>query len=493
MEEGAEDDVRPVREAVAFEPGRLLRGERTELADQARLAQPRLAEEDRDLAAALGQLVQNGAQTGHLVLTVDERGCGSDSRNGLRPDQSPGGDRLLAPLDCQLAQRIEHECLEERLRRHLADDDRAGIGCGLEAGRDVRRVSQADRLGVRCADEPDRCLPRVDPDPGVEVGDFPGRLDLTAVFADVSEDRKGRTGRALRVVLVCLRNAEEGSDPIAHVCLDDAAVPFHGRVIRLTNSPITTFTSSGLRRSPSVVEPTMSANSAVTGRSSSSERALSEASAGPGATGARSGSEEGRLSSFGTGARTVPPDSAESGAIRKEVLPTRTTSPTASWREPWRRSPFTHVPFSDPRSSISRELSAGANKRVAPRDERIVDGDIRGTRSTQNELRLHREALPRERPFCHQQRGHVTSLADYLLGNPPPGTGPVSRLIVLRQTSCEIAGRHLPMKSLTGFHQLRKMVGARPAWTRTAEHVDVVRAAELLVRPDDDEGSAASR
>ena len=43
------------------------------------------------------------------------------------------------------------------------------------------------------------------------------------------------------------------------------------------------------------------------------------------------------------------------------------------------------------------------------------------------------------------------------------------------------------MESLSEFHQPPTIVGARPGSVADPEHVDVVVAAELLVRPDDDE------
>ena len=58
-------------------------------------------------------------------------------------------------------------------------------------------------------------------------------------------------------------------------------------LIRLTHSPMTSLVSSGLRRSPRLVEPTMSANSAVTSRSSSSVAGSCTASAGTAARAAR--------------------------------------------------------------------------------------------------------------------------------------------------------------------------------------------------------------
>ena len=119
-------------------------------------------------------------------------------------------------------------------------------------------------------------------------------------------------------------------------------------LIRPTNSPITSLTSSGLRRSPSVVEPTMSANSAVTGRSSSCREPAAAAPASAGSRAAPRGRRgRGTVRSRSSRARSARP------RPRTRQPPTCTRSPLASTRRPSTRSPLTQVPLSDPRSSIS--------------------------------------------------------------------------------------------------------------------------------------------
>ena len=82
-------------------------------------------------------------------------------------------------------------------------------GGGLKAGGEVHCLSRREGRVVVLDDD----LPRLDPDPRVE----PQVLDRLA-----NCDRG--PGRALRVVLVGLRDAERGHDRISGELLDDAAV-----------------------------------------------------------------------------------------------------------------------------------------------------------------------------------------------------------------------------------------------------------------------------
>ncbi len=138
--------------------------------------------------------------------------------------------------------------------------------------------------------------------------------------------------------------------------------------MRLTHSPTTIFTSAGVRRSPRLVEPTMSANRAVTGRSSSSApagaggRSSTRGSGAAGTTAAAAGAAFASSAARGASpgiARTVRPSSTGSARTSMELVPTVMTSPAASRFVPTMRSPFTQVPLSDPRSSTSIESSAG--------------------------------------------------------------------------------------------------------------------------------------
>ena len=118
--------------------------------------------------------------------------------------------------------------------------------------------------GEAAADEADRGLAGVDPDADVEVRDLPGPRP-PGVLLYLGDDRERGPRRALGVVLVRpagRRRRRRSRRP----CTPGRLPPncSTARLMRLTHSPITSLTSSGPRRSPSVVEPTMSAKSAVT-------------------------------------------------------------------------------------------------------------------------------------------------------------------------------------------------------------------------------------
>ena len=93
--------------------------------------------------------------------------------------------------------------------RGRPDEDLARAGGLLESGGEIDRLAGRERrLGVVDDD-----LTRLDPDPRLE-------LELVHRFAH----RERGASRALRVVLVRLRNAEGGHHGVAGELLDDAAV-----------------------------------------------------------------------------------------------------------------------------------------------------------------------------------------------------------------------------------------------------------------------------
>ena len=107
-------------------------------------------------------------------------------------------------------------------------------------------------------------------------------------------------------------------------------------------------------------------------------------------------------------------------APRSCVVPTRDdvagTEPSACRTM---RSPFTQVPLSDPRSSISTDPSPGRIERMASRDERILDGDVR-VQAPDHELGLDRESPPGQRAVLDHERRHEVSLRGSLYRSGPP-------------------------------------------------------------------------
>ena len=189
---------------------------------------PGRAGEQDDAAATGGEIAETprsspSSRSRPTTGVVVARGSRSFARR--RCDCADG---LLSALDGDLDRPAEVEAVLEPARGDLADEDRPGLGRGLEARRDVRRVAERDGLRIGAADEPDRCGPAVHADPHGEPRDSPGRLDVSRVAADDLEDAKRRAGGALGVVLVRGRNAEVRADPVALVRLHRAAVLVDG-------------------------------------------------------------------------------------------------------------------------------------------------------------------------------------------------------------------------------------------------------------------------
>ena len=102
-----------VREAAALQPGHALRRELAELGEEARLADAGVAEQEEHLAAAVRELVDDRLQARDLLVAADERRQRRRLGRGLRADEAPGLDRLVAALHRQLAERLEHERVDE--------------------------------------------------------------------------------------------------------------------------------------------------------------------------------------------------------------------------------------------------------------------------------------------------------------------------------------------------------------------------------------------
>ena len=104
-------------------------------------------------------------QPRHLVVASDERGRTRDLLARLRADEPGCRHRSRAPLDGQLARRLECEAVGEPPRRRVADENRAGLGEPLQAGGGVGRVPERDRPRRGGADLADGRLTGVDARP----------------------------------------------------------------------------------------------------------------------------------------------------------------------------------------------------------------------------------------------------------------------------------------------------------------------------------------
>ena len=233
--EPAEEDLheRPwreasVREAVPLEPRRAFARQRSELGDEARLADPGRAGQDDDSSPTREEIVDHGSQLRDLPVSTN---AGQSGRRGLsRRGSYEPGDRngRISALDGDVAERLEHETMCEPSGRGFSDEDRPWLGRRLHARSDVRRVTESHSLRVGRADESDRGASAVDPDPHAEACDLPRLLDVSRVLAHELENAEAGERCPLRVVLVRDRHAEIGADAVALVRLHGPAVFLDG-------------------------------------------------------------------------------------------------------------------------------------------------------------------------------------------------------------------------------------------------------------------------
>ena len=183
-----------------------------ELACQARLPDARSSDDRRQLrTSCLDGRGQRALELRELVSAPDERRVdpACERRHVVaQPEQPIRVDRLLLPLERERLQRlgehgVPHEALGER-----PDEDLAHRGGLLEAGGDVDGVAGGKRL-ARARDH----LPRVDADAYLE----PQARDRLAHL------HRG-PHRAQGIVLVHLREAEDGHGCVANELLDGSTV-----------------------------------------------------------------------------------------------------------------------------------------------------------------------------------------------------------------------------------------------------------------------------
>ena len=214
-----------VREAMALEPGHLLAEQRSELGQQPGLADPGLADEQERLAPSRLELRRRSRTNSPTSRSRPTSGRIEGAREGARgPVSREARTGSARPLTGVLAERLEREAVREPPRGLVADRDRARSRSRLDPGGNVRRVAERDRLRAARAHRADARPTGVDADADGEVGNAPGLGDVARVVADHLQDAQGRTRRALRVVLVRVRDAEVRADAVSLVRLDRAAV-----------------------------------------------------------------------------------------------------------------------------------------------------------------------------------------------------------------------------------------------------------------------------
>jgi hypothetical protein len=211
----------PERQAVPFQPVRVVAQAAAKLVDEPGLADPRLADDEDDLTLPSLDLGEGVEKKLELALAPDKRSepvVGSDLQPGPglpRGQDLPRADRLRLPLEGQFGEGPRMEVARDEAVGRLRDDDATGLGRLLEARGDVRRV--ADRRVVHAEVVSDTAH---DDEAGVDaLPDLEGQplppLELLAVILERRPDPDGGVDGPASVLLVSDGGAEEGHDAVA--------------------------------------------------------------------------------------------------------------------------------------------------------------------------------------------------------------------------------------------------------------------------------------
>ena len=225
----------PVGDAVPGEPDHLTRGERrVKLEEQARLAHTGLTHDAHDLATSRLGTREAVAQQVDLSPSADERGeaaLGADLHSAA-PPPPPGHpvrvDGLALSLDREEAERLAPDVVGDQSVGGFRDQDRARLGEGLHAGREMSGVAHRRVVPAKVvADPADDDQPGVQSQAHVHFHALLA-LELRAVPADRLLDRQGRLDRPEGVVLQRHRRAEERHEAVPEVLVDGSLVAVDG-------------------------------------------------------------------------------------------------------------------------------------------------------------------------------------------------------------------------------------------------------------------------
>src|SRR5439155_629812 len=180
-----------------------VRKRRQELANKARLADPWLGVQVRELAGAGGGAPEKRGQPFELLGAADERGACIRSRLELTTDDAIRRYRSRLSFQRERCDRLEEEPFARELIGALADEDVPGRGGAFDPLRGVDRVS-GHRVGQNVAwQKPSDDFPGVDPDAHSEF--YPDLERCACVYAGC-----GRSGRMRRLG----RDATAADEPI---------------------------------------------------------------------------------------------------------------------------------------------------------------------------------------------------------------------------------------------------------------------------------------
>ncbi len=203
------------------------------LVHQARLAQPGVAAQEDDVAAAVAQPIEDAAQQLPLPQPVDQRRVEPHLLEAARLDARAAAQdaigrhwRSLA-LDLDAAQRLDLELPGHGAQGVFGDLNRAGQGGLLHARGDVDGVAQSTVLQPQVrADRADDDQAGIDTHAHVQLAGT--RRQVGAKLGHAGDDlQRGQHGAA-GVVLVGDGRAEEGQQPVAHEPGDGALIAVDG-------------------------------------------------------------------------------------------------------------------------------------------------------------------------------------------------------------------------------------------------------------------------
>ena len=223
-----------VGDTVAREPGQPLALERlAKFVEEARLPCPRLADDPHHLPVPRRRAREPVVKQLQLPLASDQRSqsaLGAELEAGSR--RSPAGhpigdDRVGAPLDVHLPERLAPDIALRQALGGLGDHDGPGLGEGLHPSRQVGGV--ADRGVVHpevITDPADDDQPAVETQAQADL-DAALLLELLAVSIDRLADRQRRLDRARGMILEGHRGPEQGHQAVTEELVHRALVAVH--------------------------------------------------------------------------------------------------------------------------------------------------------------------------------------------------------------------------------------------------------------------------
>ena len=226
-------DGAAVDEAAPLEPrDRLTAQGPAKLVDESRLADPRLAHDADDLAAAPACLANGLGQRGHLALAPDETAERRRSQAlergsaGAHPDDSVGHHGDAPASRHHLADGLQSHVAGHQPGGRFADQDGPRFGEALEALRHVDGVSDRRELGVHVVtDAPDDDHAGVEAHPSLDG--YGQAIERDRSFREAAPQTERGQHRPARMTFPSRRCSHEGHEAVAEELAHPASVAMH--------------------------------------------------------------------------------------------------------------------------------------------------------------------------------------------------------------------------------------------------------------------------